>query len=164
MYFSVCKCFFWCGSFLNYLFNLLQYCLCFVFWPQDMWDFSSPTRDWTCIPCIGRWSLNHWSTKEIPTYFFWIYLFLIGHNCFTIFCCFLPYINMNQPSVYISPLPLEPRSPLPPHPTPLGCHRAPGGVPCIIYNKFYIFLNNRRKQKEQHEEKSEGGKVQGVYI
>ena len=33
-----------------------------------------------------------------------------------------------------------------------------------LLNKFYIFLNNRRKQKEQHEEKSEGGKVQGVYI
>ena len=34
----------------------------------------------------------------------------------------------------------------------------------FLDNKFYIFLNNRRKQKEQHEEKSEGGKVQGVYI
>jgi len=32
---------------------------------------------------------------------------------------------MNQPEVYISPLPLEPPSHLPPHPTPLGGHRAP---------------------------------------
>ena len=21
--------------------------------PYSMWDFSSPTRDWTCVPCIG---------------------------------------------------------------------------------------------------------------
>ena len=38
---------------------------------------------------------------------------------------FLPYINMNQPLVYVCPFPLEPLSKLVPHPTPLGCHRAP---------------------------------------
>ena len=31
-------------------------------------------------------------------------------NCFTISCWFLPYISMNQPYVYICPLPLEPPS------------------------------------------------------
>ena len=40
-------------------------------------------------------------------------------------CLFLPYINMNQLEVYICLLPLEPVSYLPPHPTPLGCHRGP---------------------------------------
>ena len=40
-------------------------------------------------------------------------------------CWLPPYINMNQPSVYICALLLEPPSHLPPHPTPLGCHRAP---------------------------------------
>ena len=30
------------------------------------WDLSSPTRDQTCIPCIGRWILNHWTTREVP--------------------------------------------------------------------------------------------------
>ena len=39
-------------------------------------------------------------------------------------CWFLPYNNVNQPQVYLCPLPLEPPSHLPPHPTPLGCHRA----------------------------------------
>ena len=29
-------------------------------------------------------------------------------NCFTVLCWFLPYISMNQPKVYICPLPLEP--------------------------------------------------------
>ena len=47
-------------------------------------------------------------------------------NCFTILCWFLPYINMNQSQIYIYPLPFEPPSHLPPHPTPLGCHRALG--------------------------------------
>ena len=40
--------------------------------------------------------------------------------CFTVLCCFLPNLNMNQPQTYICPLPLELPSPLPPHPTPLG--------------------------------------------
>ena len=46
-------------------------------------------------------------------------------NCLTEFCCFLSNLNMNQPEVYIYPLPLEPPSHLPPHPTPLGWSRAP---------------------------------------
>ena len=34
---------------------------------------SCPTRDRTCTPCIGRWNLNHWTTREVPNF----YLFLI---------------------------------------------------------------------------------------
>ena len=26
----------------------------------------SLTRNWTCIPCIARWILNHWITMEVP--------------------------------------------------------------------------------------------------
>ena len=33
-----------------------------------MWDLSSPTRGWTHIPCIWRWILNHWTTREVPRY------------------------------------------------------------------------------------------------
>ena len=29
-------------------------------------DLSSLTRDKTCIPCIARQTLNHWTTKEAP--------------------------------------------------------------------------------------------------
>ena len=43
---------------------LLFYVL--FFWPRDMWDPSSPTRDWTCTPCIGKRSLNHWTAREVP--------------------------------------------------------------------------------------------------
>ena len=34
-----------------------------------MLDFSSPTRDWTCILCIARQILNHWTLREVPCNF-----------------------------------------------------------------------------------------------
>ena len=37
------------------------------FWPQGIWDLSSPTRDPICTPGIGRWSLNHWTAREVPS-------------------------------------------------------------------------------------------------
>ena len=61
--------YFWCEPFLKSLLNLLQYAsaLCFVFfWPRCMWDFNSLTRGQTHTPCIGRQSLNHWTTREVP--------------------------------------------------------------------------------------------------
>ena len=36
-----------------------------VFWLQVMRDLSSPTRDWTHTPGTGRWSRNHWTTREV---------------------------------------------------------------------------------------------------
>ena len=53
-------------------------------------------------------------------YSFFLIYFLLKDNCFTEFCCFQSNLNMNQPQVYIYPLPFEPPYPLPPHPTPLG--------------------------------------------
>ena len=29
-------------------------------------DPNSPTRGQTHVPCIERWSLNHWTTREVP--------------------------------------------------------------------------------------------------
>ena len=62
------------------VFNLLQYCFYFVFcfvlegalW--GMWDISSPTRDQTHIPCIGRWSPYHWTTSEVWWAVVWVWL------------------------------------------------------------------------------------------
>ena len=31
-----------------------------------MRDLSSLTRDQTCVPCIARQILNHWTTREVP--------------------------------------------------------------------------------------------------
>ena len=36
-----------------------------VFWSWGIWDLSSQTRDQTHTPCIGRQSLNHWTTREV---------------------------------------------------------------------------------------------------
>ena len=33
---------------------------------RGMWYLSSLTRNQTCAPCIGRWSLNQWTTREVP--------------------------------------------------------------------------------------------------
>ena len=52
---------------------MLQYCFCFiflVFQPGGMWGLISPARDWTCTPFIGRQSLNHWASREVPIYLF----------------------------------------------------------------------------------------------
>ena len=38
--------------------------------PQGMWDLSSQTRDWTYISHIGRQTLNHSTTKEVPIWDF----------------------------------------------------------------------------------------------
>ena len=46
--------------------------LCFAFCLQGMWDLSSPTRDWTCTPCSGRQSSNHWITREVFTFFLFV--------------------------------------------------------------------------------------------
>ena len=40
--------------------------LCFSF--QAVRHLQSPARDRTHISCIGRWSLNHWTTREVPTH------------------------------------------------------------------------------------------------
>ena len=34
-----------------------------------MWDLSSLSRDWTPVFCIGRQTLNHWTTREVPLVF-----------------------------------------------------------------------------------------------
>ena len=33
---------------------------------RGMWE-SSQTRARTCVPCIGRQILNHWTTREAPS-------------------------------------------------------------------------------------------------
>ena len=33
--------------------------------PSGVWDLSFQTRHPTCVPCISRWILNPWTTKEV---------------------------------------------------------------------------------------------------
>ena len=37
---------------------------------RSVWDLSSLTRDRTHIPCIGRQSLNHWTTGKFQYFLF----------------------------------------------------------------------------------------------
>ena len=70
--------------FFKSLLNLLQYCFCFmfwVFWLQGMWDLSSLTWDQTCTPCVERWSLNRWATREVLRLFSSFY-------CWIAYCSF----------------------------------------------------------------------------
>ena len=60
-FFKIC----WCGSLEFVKTFLLLYGL--VFWPRGMWDLSFPTMDRTHTPCIRKWSLNHWTTRKVPS-------------------------------------------------------------------------------------------------
>ena len=65
---------FWGAPVLKSLLNLLQYFFCFytlLSWPWGLGDPSSLIRDWTRVPCIGRWSLNRWTTREVPRMLWW---------------------------------------------------------------------------------------------
>ena len=45
------------------------------------WDVeSSWTKDWTYAPCIGRWILNHWTTREVP--WSWIFMLSLTSNIY----------------------------------------------------------------------------------
>ena len=37
-----------------------------------MWDLSSLTKDWTHVPCIAKWILNHWTTSDVPGLYYLI--------------------------------------------------------------------------------------------
>ena len=34
-----------------------------------MWDLSFQARDQTCIPCVRKWILNHWTTRKVPVFY-----------------------------------------------------------------------------------------------
>ena len=40
--------------FIGFVTLLLLFYVLGFFWPRDMWDVSSLTRDQTCSPCIGK--------------------------------------------------------------------------------------------------------------
>ena len=64
-------------------------------------------------------------------------LFLLEDNFFSILCWLLPCNKMNKSQIQICPLPPETPPDFPPHPTPLGCHRALGWAPCVGTAAFH---------------------------
>ena len=92
----------------------------FVFWPHSMWDHRSPTRNLTCRAPPNQ-PQPHWKHRVLTTgqpgktqqQFLWLkknFFFEFEDKCFKMLCWFLPYNNMNQPSVYTCPLAFEPPS------------------------------------------------------
>ena len=53
----------------------------FWFCPRGIWDFSTPARDRTHTPCIGRWNLNHWTSREVSVFFYFILFYLFIYGC-----------------------------------------------------------------------------------
>ena len=44
-------------------------CMAWASLLHSMWDLSFATREWTCVPCITRWILNHWTSRGVPISF-----------------------------------------------------------------------------------------------
>ena len=84
-----------------------------VFWQPTIDGVARVGQDLVTKPPMHIYGIWKNGAEEF------IYL-LLKDNCFTEFCCFLENLNINQPEVYIYPLPFEPPSHLPPPPTPLG--------------------------------------------
>ena len=40
--------------------------------PHIVWELNFPARDETQVVCIGRWMLNHWTTREVLILFFFL--------------------------------------------------------------------------------------------
>ena len=58
-------------------YNIASVVYVLFFWPQGMWDLRSPTREQTCISCIGRRSpttrpLNSYIGNANPTLSEWL--------------------------------------------------------------------------------------------
>ena len=54
---------------------------CFLAVPCRMQDLNSPARDRTCVPALGMWSLKLWTTREVPTIFFFSKIIPWFKNC-----------------------------------------------------------------------------------
>ena len=82
------------------------------------------------ILCASWWLVvkNQLLMQEIQIFFFlllgFLFFFIIIGGYFTLLWWFLPYIDMNQPWLYMCPLSRTP-SHIPPHPIPLSCPSAP---------------------------------------
>ena len=76
--------------------------------PEARGNLSSLTRDQTRVPCIGRWILNHRTTREVPCpFFYWVIFLLLScesssfYSRYKIFIryaickCFLPVCGLS---------------------------------------------------------------------
>ena len=91
----------------------------------------------------GKSALYAWNDLSEVHFFFplkKVSFFKLENSCFSMLCWFLAHNLLNQPYIYIQPLPLEPSSHFLPHLTPLGYHRAPIWATCVIQQLLTSFL------------------------
>ena len=50
-------------------------CAAQAYLPQGLWDLPRPDVDWSPVPCIGGWILNHWTTREVPLLYLFLFCF-----------------------------------------------------------------------------------------
>ena len=68
------KVFFWRAPFVKVFIEFVTTLLLFYAFGWGAWLAKRhvkslfPTRAQTCSPCIGRWSLNHWTAREVPCF------------------------------------------------------------------------------------------------
>ena len=46
----------------------------------SMWYLTSLTGDRTCVLCIARWVLNQWTTRDVPSFLFFLNNILVWNN------------------------------------------------------------------------------------
>ena len=54
----------------------------------------SQTRDRTCVPCIGRWILNHCATREVPGTLFYTFQLKFFIQVISYYLAILPNANL----------------------------------------------------------------------
>ena len=67
-----------------------------VFWSRGLWDLNFPSRDSTCILCIGKWRLNHCTAREVPIVWTFEVLTLLSKEnfMFLLFYRYLRYLDL----------------------------------------------------------------------
>jgi len=82
---------------ISYTYTCIRYLLFFLLVSLNIiWDLSSPTRDWTCAPSIGRAVLTtEWPGKFPLLQFFKLTLMEIIMSLMLDKVCFLQWLNSN---------------------------------------------------------------------
>ena len=120
---------------------LLFYVL--VFWPRGMWDLSSPTRNRTRTPCIGRQSLNRWTVREVQGDLVWSVNYISSYGL-EVVEIFIALVSIGNSCHDVKPRVIQPAflgtaksmNPLPSEvPLPLHSGTVPLGSGLAIRNK-----------------------------
>ena len=121
-------------------------------WPQELWRTgliapwrvgSSWTKNQTCVPCIGRWILNHWTTREVPAFN------ILNRNVYKAFhvgCC--PWLDFQKAESWQGRLTHCPlRAPKVPQHVCQALHQALGGqgalaTSCSLASQVTLVVRN----------------------